>query len=68
MTAFFNAVTKKLNAQKIKENVILAIAFDTWQGQEIAKEKKRIFVHKRRSSAVSSLVALRLRIAWLVRR
>jgi hypothetical protein len=43
MTAFFNARTKRVDGKKIKENVIIGIAFDIWQGQKIAEDKKTIY-------------------------
>lgn len=43
MTAFFNRDTKKMGERKVKENVILAIAFDTWQEQKVAEDKKMIY-------------------------
>jgi hypothetical protein len=30
MTAFFNATTKKVDGKRIKENLIIAIAFEVW--------------------------------------
>ncbi len=44
MTAFFNVGNRKLNGQKIKENLILAISFITWQGQNIAEDKRTIYL------------------------
>jgi hypothetical protein len=44
MTAFFNARTKKVDGKKVTENVVIAISFDTWQGREIAEDKRRIFL------------------------
>jgi hypothetical protein len=43
ITAFFNGETKKVNGQKQKENVILAVSFEVWQGQKIADDKKKIY-------------------------
>jgi len=43
MTAFFNTRTKKVDGKKIKQNLIIAIAFDIWQGQKIAEDKKKIY-------------------------
>ncbi len=43
MTAFFNTNTRKVDGKKIKENVVIAVAFDTWQGHKITDSKKRIF-------------------------
>ncbi len=43
MTAFFNTEKKKVAGEKLKENVILAIAFDTWHGNKIAEDKKKIY-------------------------
>jgi hypothetical protein len=43
MTAFFNTNTRKVDGKKIKENVVIAVAFDDWQGHKIADSKKRIF-------------------------
>ncbi len=44
MTAFFNTRTKKVEGKKIKENVVIAIAFDTWNGHKIAEDKKKIYL------------------------
>jgi hypothetical protein len=44
MTAFFNGETKKVNGQKHKENVILAISFDVWQGEKIRDDRKKIYL------------------------
>jgi hypothetical protein len=44
MTAFFNTSTKKIEQQKVKENVVLAIAFNVWQGQQISEDKRRIYL------------------------
>ncbi len=43
MTAFFNATTKKVDGKKIKENLIIAIAFEVWQGQRATEDKKMIY-------------------------
>ena len=43
MTAFFNSATSKTNGAKLKQNVILAIAFNSVQGEKIADEKKMIY-------------------------
>ncbi len=43
LTAFYNRETKEVNGQKEKENVIIAIAFDVWQGQKVKDEKKLIY-------------------------
>jgi len=43
LTAFFNRNTRKVDGQKVKENLIIAIAFDVWNGQKIAEEKKKIW-------------------------
>jgi hypothetical protein len=43
LTVFFNSDTKKANGTKVKENVILAIAFDSVQGQKISDDKKMIY-------------------------
>lgn len=43
MTSFFNATTKKVEGKKIKENLIIAIAFEVWQGQRAAEDKKMIY-------------------------
>jgi len=42
-TAFFNRNTKKVDGQKVKENLLIAIRFDVWQGQKIADDKKKIW-------------------------
>ena len=44
ITAFFNSITKKADSGKIKENLIIAIAFDLWQGQKIPEDKKKIYL------------------------
>jgi len=44
MTAFFNVDNRKVDGQKIKENLILAISFITWQGQNIAEDKRTIYL------------------------
>lgn len=43
LTAFFNRSTKKVNGEKIKENLIIAIRFDVWHSQKIAEGKKKIW-------------------------
>jgi len=43
MTAFFNANTKKVDGKKTKENQVIGIAFETWQGQKVAEDKKKIY-------------------------
>jgi hypothetical protein len=43
MTAFFNATTKKVDGKRIKENLIIAIAFEVWQGQKATEDKKMIY-------------------------
>lgn len=43
MTAFFNGTTKKIDGKKVKDNVIIAIAFDEWRGQKIPEDKKTIY-------------------------
>ena len=43
LVAFFNKITKKEGGQKLKENVILAIAFDVWQGRKIDDDKRKIY-------------------------
>jgi len=55
MTAFFNARTKKVDGKKIKENVIVGIAFDTWQGQKIAGQKESLLAHQQSPPSGSSL-------------
>ena len=42
-TAFFNRTAKKVDGQKVKENQLIAIRFDVWQGQKIADDKKKIW-------------------------
>ena len=44
MTAFFNTRTQKVDGKKIKENLIIAIAFDIWMGQKVPEDKKRIYL------------------------
>jgi hypothetical protein len=43
MTAFFNGTTTKVDGQKVKENLILGIAFDEWKGQKVDEGKKKIY-------------------------
>jgi len=43
ITAFFNTNTRKVDGKKSKENLILAIAFNVWQGRAISEEKKMIW-------------------------
>jgi hypothetical protein len=43
MTAFFNGTRKKVDGKKTKENLIIAIAFDVWQGHRVSEDKKRIY-------------------------
>jgi hypothetical protein len=43
MTAFFNARTKKVDGKKIKENVIIGIAFGVWQGQKVPEDRMTIY-------------------------
>ena len=43
ITAFFKAKTKKVDGKKITENVVIAISFDTWKGQKITEDKRKIF-------------------------
>ncbi len=44
MTAFFNVDNRKVDGQKIKENLILAISFITWQGQRIGREQRTVYL------------------------
>jgi len=44
LQAFFNTVAKKVDQKKVKENVILAIAFDIVNGQKISDDKKLIYL------------------------
>jgi hypothetical protein len=56
MTAFFNRITRKNEQQKIKENVIIAISFDVWQGQKVREDKKKTyFLHERNAPYVQGL-------------
>jgi hypothetical protein len=43
MTTFFNTRTKKVDGKKVKENWIIAIAFEVWQGQRATDDKKMIY-------------------------
>jgi hypothetical protein len=43
MTSFFTAITKKVDGKKIKENLIIAISFEVWQGQRAAADKRIIY-------------------------
>ena len=43
MTTFYNAETKKVDGKKIKQNLIIAIAFEVWQGQKARDDKKMIY-------------------------
>ena len=38
----FNPETMKADGNKITENMVIGIVFDTWQGQKIPESKKRI--------------------------
>jgi hypothetical protein len=42
MTVLFNPETMKADGNKITENMVIGIVFDTWQGQKIPESKKRI--------------------------
>lgn len=44
MTAFFNSRMKKVDGKKINENVLVAIAFEVWQGQKAGTDKKMIYL------------------------
>jgi hypothetical protein len=39
LTAFFNRNTRKIDGQKVKENLLIAIAFNVWNGEKIEKKK-----------------------------
>ena len=43
MTVFYNGETSKIDRQKVKENVILAIAFEQWKGQKVQDDKSKIY-------------------------
>jgi hypothetical protein len=43
MTTFFNTTTKNVDGKKIKQNVIIAISFDVWQGHKASEDKKLIY-------------------------
>lgn len=43
LVAFYNAVSKKVDNKKIKENLIFAVSFDVWQGQKIPDDKKLVY-------------------------
>lgn len=43
VTAFFNTPSKKSDDQKQNRNVIIAISFETWRGEKVSQDKKRIF-------------------------
>jgi len=44
ITAFFNSETRKVNGQKLKDNVIIAVSFEVWRGQKIPDDKKKIYM------------------------
>jgi hypothetical protein len=44
MTAYFEAVKKKVDQEKIKENLIIAISFDVWQGKKMSEDTKKIYL------------------------
>ena len=43
VTAFFDAETKKVDGQKLKENIVLALAFDVWNGVKTPENSRRIY-------------------------
>lgn len=43
MTVLFKTRTRKADGNSIKENLIVGISFDTWQGQKVPDSEKRIF-------------------------
>jgi hypothetical protein len=43
VTAFFNKEPKKVGSEKPPLNVIIAISFETWHGEKVTEDKKRIF-------------------------
>ena len=44
ITTFFNSETRKVNGEKQKGNVIIAVSFEVWRGEKIANDKKRIYM------------------------
>jgi hypothetical protein len=44
MTVLFNRRTRKVDGKNIKENLVIGIAFDTWQGQKVPEDKKMIYL------------------------
>jgi hypothetical protein len=43
MTVFFTGNTRRVEAKKIKENLILAISFEVWQGQKVQQNRKKTY-------------------------
>jgi len=43
LTAFYLAKTEKINGEKQKLNVFVAISFVEWQGKKIAKENQKVW-------------------------
>jgi hypothetical protein len=43
LTAFFDKKERKIKDKKVKENVIIAIAFDVWEGKKIPDDKKLVY-------------------------
>lgn len=43
LIAFFEEKTKKVDGKKVKENVIIAIAFGVWEGKKIPDDKKMVY-------------------------
>jgi hypothetical protein len=43
MTAYFVTEEKKNAGQKSKQNVILAISFETWNGHKVSTDDRRIY-------------------------
>ena len=53
MTTFYNAETKKVDGKKIKQNLIIAIAFEVWQGQKgNRRQENDLLVHRQSPSAI----------------
>ena len=44
MTAFYKVNAKKIENQKVKENIIIAISLDVWQGKRVAEDERRILL------------------------
>ena len=44
MTAFYNARTRKINGNKVKEYIVIAVSFDSWHGHALVEDNKKIYL------------------------